>query len=62
MSPEDRQKLESAQKNISRVLEENRAALDNARHQSEKYRRTLITAGAEIRTACSELRRAGYLR
>jgi hypothetical protein len=62
MPPEDRQKLESDQKKIGRTLEQNRATLDNARHKSGKYSRTLTSSGAEIRTASSELRRAGYLR
>ncbi len=62
MRPEDRQELESIQRMLERTLEQNRAALDDARHKSEKYSRTLAVAGAEIRTASSELRRMGYLR
>ncbi len=62
MTPEDRQKVESDQRKIGRTLEQNRVALDNARHKTVKYARTLSSSGAEIRTAGSELRRAGYLR
>lgn len=62
MPPEDRKKLESDQKKIGRTLDQNRVALDNARQKSGKYSRTLTSSGAEVQTARSQLRRAGYLR
>jgi hypothetical protein len=62
MPPEDRQKLEDDQKKIGRILEQNRVALDHSRSKSAKYARTLAVYGAEVRSATSELRRAGYLR
>ncbi len=62
MPPEDRQRLQDDKKKIERTLESNRAALDRVRHKSGKYGRTLISAGAAIQSARSDLRRAGYLK
>ena len=62
MPPEDRKRLQNDQREIERTLERNRAALNTARSKSGKYSRTLISSGAEIRSARSDLRKAGYLK
>jgi hypothetical protein len=62
MPPEDRQRVQDDQLKIERTLERNRAALDSARAQSGRYSRTLTSSGAEVRSASSDLRRAGYLK
>lgn len=62
MPPEDRQRLQNDQRKIERTLERNRAALDVVRSKSGKYSRTLTSSGAEVRSARSDLRRAGYLK
>lgn len=62
MPPEDRPRLQSDQRKIERTLERNRATLDSARSKSGKYSRTLTSSGAEVRSARSDLRKAGYLK
>ncbi len=62
MPPLDRAKLASSQQKIERTLERNQAVLETARRQSDKYSRTLTSAGEEIRSARSDLRKAGYLK
>ncbi len=62
MPPKDRAKLKSDQQKIERTLERNQAALRTSRQQSGKYSRTLRSSGAEVRSARSDLRKAGYLK
>lgn len=62
MPPRDRQRLQDGQQNIKRTLELNRAVLDSARSKASKYSRTLTSSGADVRSARSELRRAGYIK
>ncbi len=62
ISPEDRKRLQDNQLEIERTLARNRVALETSRRESAKYRRTLATAGAEVQSALSDLRRLGYLK
>jgi hypothetical protein len=62
MPPEARKRLQKDQQKIERTLERNQAALHTSRQKSAKYARTLTSSGAEVRSARSDLRRAGYLR
>jgi hypothetical protein len=62
MSPEDRERLQNNQRTIERILERNRSAIEMADWKCAKYRRTLATSGAEIKSALSTLRRRGYLK
>ncbi len=61
MRPEDRERVQNAQLKIERTLERNRAAIEVASRKSEKYRRTLTSARAEIQSARNALRKLGYL-
>jgi multidrug resistance efflux pump len=62
MPPEVRQKLRNDQRKIERTLERNEAALRSARRKSQDYSRTLRSSGAEVQSARSDLRRAGFLK
>jgi multidrug resistance efflux pump len=62
MPPEDRQRLQNDQLNLKRTLASNQAAVNRARAKSSRYSRTLTSSGAEVRSARSDLRRAGYLK
>jgi len=62
MPPKDRAKFQSHQQKIERTLERNQAALQASRQKSAKYARTLTSSGAEVRSARSDLRKAGYLK
>ncbi len=62
MSPEVRQKLRNDQRKIERTLEQNQAALRTSRRKAQSYSRTLTSSGAEVRSARSDLRKAGYLK
>jgi hypothetical protein len=62
MPPEDRERLKNDRQKIGRTLEQNRAALENARSKYGKYSRTLTSSGAQARSARSDLQRAGYLK
>jgi hypothetical protein len=62
MPPEDRERLQNDQQKLKRTLASNQAAVDRARSKSNKYSRTLTSSGAEVRSASSDLRRAGYLK
>ncbi len=62
MPPKDRARLQSDRQKIERTLERNQAALQTSRQKAGKYARTLTSAGAEIRSARSDLRKAGYLK
>jgi hypothetical protein len=60
--PDIRQKLIDNQREIERTIELNQAAVRDARLTAQRCRRTLITAGAEIRSAIADLEKAGYRR
>ncbi len=62
MPPKDRERLQNDQKKIERTLERNRAALDTVRTKSGKYSKTLVSSGAAVQSARSDLRKAGYLK
>jgi hypothetical protein len=62
MTPEERERLQNNLRNIERVLERNRSAIEMADRKSAKYSRTLASSRAEIMSALSTLRRRGYLR
>ncbi len=62
MTPEERERIQNNLRNIERVRERNRSAIEMADWKCAKYRRTLATSGAEIRSALSTLRRRGYLK
>ncbi len=62
MPPEDRARLQSDRQKIERTLERNKAALQTSRRKAGKYTSTLTSSGAEIRSARSDLRKAGYLK
>lgn len=62
MRPEDRERVQNSELEIERTLERNRAAIAVARQKSEKYRRTLTSARAEIQSARTALRKLGYLK
>jgi multidrug resistance efflux pump len=62
MPPEDRQKLRNDQRKIERTLERNEAALRTARRKSQSYSQTLRNSGAQVQSARSDLRRAGFLK
>ncbi len=62
MPPKDRARIQSDRQKIERTLERNQAALQTSRQKVGKYARTLTSSGAEIRSARSDLRKAGYLK
>jgi hypothetical protein len=62
MPPEDRARLKSDQQKIERTLERNRDALHTSRQKSAKFARTLTSSGADVQSARSDLRKAGYLK
>jgi hypothetical protein len=62
MPPEARQRLQSSQRNIERTLESNQEALRFVSGKKARYSRALTTSGAELRSAQSALRKAGYRR
>jgi hypothetical protein len=55
-------RLRRDQQSIERTLERNQAILNTVRQKSGRYSRTLITSGAEIESARSDLRKVGYLK
>lgn len=61
MAP-DRIRIKSDQRKIARTLERNQAALQTVREKSGQYTGTLAASGAEVRSAQSDLRKAGYLK
>jgi hypothetical protein len=62
MPPEDRARVKSDQQKIKRTLDLNQAALQTSRQKSERYGRALTSSGAEVQSARSDLRKAGYLK